>query len=212
MIATLVAALVASTLPHANIAARPDAVARQVVGGAVVRTNVVDPYAAVLTRGGIVEGDALDNAILVERFSFGWQAIAILNDACFLRARGVSDRDARKLLASMPPPSYAFDCRPGQGLLRDAGPRVAVEAVRRQMTWVFVPAVVVSRTFAFAQWYGGGGGESVFRKEAGRWKRILGGGGAQSLDDLDQQHVPRSASCAFQIPGACKEERPRLRR
>jgi hypothetical protein len=44
--------------------------------------------------------------------------------------------------------------------------------VRRLMRGPLVPAVVVSGSWAIGEWYGAGGGETLFRRRDGRWTRI----------------------------------------
>jgi hypothetical protein len=96
----------------------------------IVRTNLVGRYATVLTRGGEMESSAVEAPILVERFSFGWQRIALLNDDCFLAAQALS-RDVRAaLMQGMSKPGSGATCL---GVTKDFGPASEVEAVRRQM-------------------------------------------------------------------------------
>lgn len=52
----------------------------------VLRINRVGQYAAVLTRGGIVEDSPVTSPIIVERFAFGWQPVEILYNDCRVKA------------------------------------------------------------------------------------------------------------------------------
>lgn len=122
---------------------------------AVKRLNLVGPYAAVLISGGIMEGSPVTTPILVKHFSFGWQALALLNSRCGLDAQALGAHVEAALMAGMPAPT---DDRPCQGARKDAGPPEQVEAVRRLMRGPLIPSVVVSGDWAVVEWYGAGGG------------------------------------------------------
>jgi hypothetical protein len=162
----------------------------------VERMNLVGRYAAVLTRGGQMEGSTVTWPILVEHFSFGWQALDALNFRCRLDEHGISSGDKTQLMRGMPQPQDDWPCI---GVGKDAGPVPDVEAIRRTMRFPLIPYVVVVGTYAIGQWYGGGGGETLFRKGCGTWRRIAGGGGAMGISEMRQYGVPRSAWCAFGI-------------
>lgn len=163
----------------------------------VARVNVVGPYAAVLVKGGIMEGDPVTFAILVERFSFGWQALDALNFQCNLDAHLFGQSTETSLMQGMPQPKDDRPCK--VELLRDAGPRDDVEAVRRMMRGPLIPYVVVSGDWAKGEWYGGGGGESLFQKRDGRWHLVESGGGAMGVDYMIKYGVPQSDWCKFGI-------------
>jgi hypothetical protein len=165
----------------------------------VTRTDVVGRYATVLTRGGLMEGSAVTEPILVERFSFGWQALDILYFRCRLDAHSISGGDNARLMLGMPKP---YDDRPCRGGWNDAGSIADVEAVRRQMGGRLTPYVVISGIYAVGGWYGSGGGETLFRKDGAIWRRIAGGGGEMGVDEMREYGVPQSAWCAFGIYGA----------
>jgi hypothetical protein len=183
----------ASTPAQAAIHVLYPAKGRSVV---VQRMNIVGRYATVVSRGGLMEGELITEPILVEHFSFGWQALEILNFRCRLDGHAISEHDKALLMRGMPKPE---DDRPCKGVTKDAGPTVDVEAVRRQMRGPLVPHVVVSGNFALGEWYGGGGGESLFKKLGAAWHRIAGGGGAMGTADIKKYGVPSSAWCAFGI-------------
>lgn len=161
---------------------------------AVERTNVVGRYAAVLVRGGLMESSPVTSPILVERFSFGWQALDVLNFQCRLDAHVTGAKDAANLMRGFP---KLRDDRPCRGVQRDVGPQADVDAVRKQMGGPLTPWVVVSGAFALGQWYGGGGGETLFKRTSGNWKRVTSGGGAMGVIELKKYGVPPSAWCPF---------------
>jgi hypothetical protein len=163
---------------------------------AVKRVNSVGAYATVLTSGGRIEGSPVTFAILVERFSFGWQALDILNSTCRLDAHRLGRSADEALVHGMPKPR---DDRPCGSLLNDAGPHGEVEAIRQMMRGPLVPSVVVSGDWAMAEWYGGGGGESLYRKRGGGWQLVEDGGGAMGVDYMRKFGVPQSDWCAFGI-------------
>lgn len=163
----------------------------------VKRVNVVGAYAAVLTKGGRMEGDPVTFAILAERFSFGWQAVDALNFYCNLQAHRFGQGIDDELMRGMPKPK---DDRPCKGkLLRDAGPRDDVEAVRQMMKGPLIPYVVVSEDWAIGEWYGAGGGQSLYQRRADRWHLVETGGGAMGVDYMRKYGVPRSDWCTFGI-------------
>jgi hypothetical protein len=164
---------------------------------AVVRVNVAGAYASVFATGARMEGDPVTFAILVERFSFGWQAVDALNFYCNLKAHRLNQSTEDALMRGMPKPK---DDRPCTGrLFRDAGPRADVEAVRRMMRGPLVPYVVVSGNWALGEWYGGGGGEALFEKSDGRWRLVENGGGAMGVYYMRKYGVPQADWCKFGI-------------
>ncbi len=162
----------------------------------VERINIVGRFAAVLPHGGLMEGSAVTDAILVERFSFGWQALDVLYFWYRLDSHGISSRDKAKLLLGMPKPENSL---PPRGVWSDSGPTPDVEAIRRKMRGPLVPYVVVSGAYALGEWYGGGGGQTLFKKGNGDWRRVAGGGGAMGTSEMREHGVPQSAWCAFGI-------------
>lgn len=162
----------------------------------VTRINLVGAYAMVLTRGAAVEGHSVTSPILVERFSFGWQALEIVNFRCSLDVHALGAHVDARLMQSMPTPQ---DDRPCRGLYKDAGPRTDVLAVRKKMRGPLIPSVVVSGDWALGEWYGGGGGQSLYRKRNEAWALVTSVGGAMGIAEMLHYGVPRSAWCAFGI-------------
>lgn len=164
----------------------------------VKRINIAGPYAAVLTGGGIMEGDAVRVPILVKRFAFGWQPLEYLNTRCRLATQVPSAAMRRTLMAGMPALQNDAPCR---GEPHDSGPAADVTALRRLMDGPLVPSVVVSGNWALGSWYGAGGGEQLYHRLNGRWRFIAGGGGAMNVEDLLAHGVLRSTACA--LVGTC---------
>ena len=164
----------------------------------VRRVNVVGRYAAVLASGGRIEGELNANAILVERFSFGWQPLEILDSRCRLDSYGLDVAVKRRLLNGMP---ELKDDRPCRTEPRDSGSPTAVEAVRRVMRGPFVPYVIVSGDWALGEWYVAGGGESLYQKRSATWRLVESGGGAIGVENVRRNGVPQSAWCVFGILG-----------
>lgn len=162
----------------------------------VKRVNIAGPYAAVLTSGGVMEGAPVNDPILVKRFSNGWQPLAVLNFRCRLDTQVASVAIRRKLMAAMPKMGNDDACR---GESRDAGPAADIAAVRGLMGGPLVPSVVISGNWALGDWYGAGGGETLFHRVGRDWRLVAGGGGAMGVDVMKEHGVPRSAWCAFGI-------------
>jgi hypothetical protein len=162
----------------------------------IERINVVGPYATVLTRGGRIEGALVTDPILVQRFSFGWQALDILNFQCSLDAHRLGQRADDALMLGMPKPQNDRPCR---GQLRDAGPGEEIEAIRQMMRGPLVPYVIVAGDWALGSWYGAGGGESLYQKRAGRWHLVESGGGAMGVNYMRRYGVPQSEWCTLGI-------------
>lgn len=162
----------------------------------VKRLNLIGPWAAVLTSGGVMESNPVTSPILVRHFSFGWQALALLNFRCNLDAQALGARVDAALMAGMPVP---HDDRPCKGALRDAGPSEQIEAVRRLMLGPLIPSVVVSGEWAIGEWYGAGGGRDLFRLRGGTWVLTADGGGAMGVAEMRTHGVPESDWCKFGI-------------
>jgi hypothetical protein len=165
----------------------------------VRRTNLAGRYATVLISGGKMEGANVTAPILVEHFSFGWQPIDLLNFRCRLDSHDFTPAVKALLMRGMPKPQ---DDRPCRGMLADSGPRPDVEAVRRLMRGPLVPSVVVSGNWAIGQWYGAGGGETLYRRRDGRWTHVAGGGGAMGVEEMREYRVPLEDWCKFGIYNA----------
>ena len=167
---------------------------------AIRRVNVVGSYATVLTSGGMMESSPVSEAILVQHFSFGWQALDALNVRCRLHDHALGARIERALMIGMPKPG-ADSIGMCEGL-RDAGPASDVEQVRALVDGPLVPYVIVSNGWAMAQWYGAGGGMSLWQKHAGHWRLVQGGGGALGTSEMREHGVPKSDWCKFGIVDA----------
>jgi hypothetical protein len=100
------------------------------------------------------------------------------------------------------------DDRPCVGYSKDFGPQAEVEAVRRLMRGPLVPYVAVSDGWAMGDWYGAGGGETLYQLRNGVWVIVAGGGGAMGISEMRQYHVPEAAWCAFGIYGATCPKHP----
>lgn len=167
----------------------------------VKRINTAGAYATVLTSGGRIEGELVTEAILVERFSFGWQALAVLGSKCDLEQFHLGRHTEDELMYGMPNLKDDRPCR-GSGFLTDAGASDDVEAVRRIMRGPLIPYVVVSGDWAMGEWYGAGGGESLYHKRDGQWHLVESGGGAMGVDYMRKYGVPQSDWCKFRIVDA----------
>ena len=196
-------------LPHPSYAVTPQQAALGAVHSvgptAVVRTNVAGRYATVLIRGARLENALINAPILVERFSFGWQPLEVVNFRCRLQTHAISPRDQQRLMLGMPsplPPTHDRVCNEDD---TDVGPVSQVEAVRRLMQGPMTPTVTVAGDYALGHWYGNGGGMTLFARRAGSWHRLTGGGGALGVSDMRRYHVPQSVWCALRIYDApCK--------
>jgi hypothetical protein len=182
-----------------NHAATPQAAALQAVSfgvkrpPTVVRTNVVGRYATILLSGGVMEGGAVTAPILLERFSFGWQPLDLLNFRCSLESHRLGKHVEVSLMRGMPKPEDGTPCTER----RDAGSTTEVEAVRRLMTGPLVPFVAVSKGWALGEWYGAGGGESLYRLRGGQWNVVSSVGGAMGILEMRRYGVPQSDWCIF---------------
>ena len=196
ILATTLSILHYSTPQAAAIGAFGAAAARPAV---VERVNVVGRYAVVLTKGEIVEGEQLTDPILLERFSFGWQPLEILNVYCALYRHRLGTALNASLLRGMPVPK--LERRPCYQT-QDTGPTADVASVRGMMRGPLVPHVGVSGDWAMGDWYGAGGGEKLFKRRSKTWTLIAGGGGAMGTDEMIQYGVPRSAWCSLGVYNA----------
>lgn len=174
----------------------------------VTRVNIVGPYAMVLTRGGVMEDSPVTAPILVEHFSFGWQSLEIIDFRCRLDVHALGSRIDARLMQGMPMPK---DDRPCTGVGRDAGPSADVVAIRKMRRGTGLnPYVAVSGNWALADWYGGGGGQDLYRKRNGIWSRFSHSGGALGVAEMRSYGVPQSAWCVFGIYNAkCPVSRSR---
>jgi hypothetical protein len=82
---------------------------------------------------------------------------------------------------------------------KDSGPSSEVMAFRQRATERLVPSVHVAGNYAVVNWYGMGGGQTLFHRANGKWTLLQGGGGAVGKEDMQRLHVPASAWCALAI-------------
>jgi hypothetical protein len=160
----------------------------------VTKANVARDYAVVLTHGGTIEGQRDNTPVLVQRFRFGWQAVALIDAPCQIRARGVPPAVAEKLAVGVRTASHDTECT---SLTTDRGPQADIVAIRALARGPLVPFVAVSGRYGYAQWYGGGGGAWFFVKRGATWKYLTGGGGAMNADEVARYGVPKSAARVF---------------
>lgn len=186
-----------------NYAATPPAAALQAVrdpghaAASVARVNTVGSHATVLLHGAVVGGAPLSDAILLHRFSFGWQPLDVVHSRCAFTMRRIDQKSAELLMRGMPGLSDQTSCKGDYG--SDYGPLREIEAVRKIARGPFIPFVAVYRDWAKSEWYGAAGGEHYYRLRHGTWRLVFGGGGAYSTEELGRRGVPRAAWCSFEV-------------
>jgi len=186
-----------------NYAATPQAAALRAVNypghpaARVARVNVVGRYATVQLHGAVVEGAPFTSALLLRRFSFGWQPLDAAGSACAFTMRRIDRKSAELLMRGMPGRFAKSSCKGDYG--PDYGPLREVEAVRKIARGPFIPFVAVYRDWAKSEWYGAGGGESYYRLRHGTWRPAFGGGGAYGTAELSRRGVPSAAWCPFEV-------------
>ena len=196
-------ALVLAATAALNYAATPSAAALQAVGYSgqvaanVARVNIGGNYATVLLRRAVVGGAPLTDAILLRKFSFGWQPLDVVASKCAFTMRRVDRKTTELLMRGMPKRNGQTSCKGDYGI--DYGPLREVEAVRKIARGPFVPFVAVYRDWAKSEWYGAGGGEHYYRLRHGTWRLAFGGGGAYSAPELRRHGVPEAAWCPFEV-------------
>ena len=163
----------------------------------VERTNVAGHYSTVLMRNALIEGTPERVPILLEHFSFGWQALESLDFRCRLDAHDISPHEKFVLMRGMPKPQYERACEVNGS--RDSGPLGQVEALRKRSPGPLLPSVIVIGDYAIVQWYGAGGGQRLYRRKADRWHFLLGGGGARASSEMAKFGVPKADWCRFGI-------------
>jgi hypothetical protein len=204
MTALIAAIALAFIAGRPNFSPTPQAAAIAAVypaksGVRIERMNVVGRYATVLMQGAMVESQPERVPILVERFSFGWQALESLDFMCRLTAHDLGPRTEELLMRGMPAPQ---DDRPCGFVGKDTGPELQVEALRRSSTGPLTPDIVVAGNYAIRDWYGAGGGQTLFQLIRGQWKVLSGGGGALGVEQLREHGVPQGDWCALHVVGA----------
>jgi len=151
----------------------------------IARVNAAGEYATVLLRGGIMEASELRVPILLKHFSFGWQALELVDSSCTLEHLAIGTRAKRALMHGMPKPARDRTCDD----LRDSGDPLAIETIRKKMLGALIPYVVVRTGFAVAGWYGGGGGDVLFKRSGSHWQWAAGGGGSMGTQEMQANGV-----------------------
>jgi len=151
----------------------------------------------------VTDGGRMKRDLLLQRFPFGWQMIKFGSPKllpCELKARGAGDSAVAFFSNSigLGNDTSEYCSAPPQ----DEGPESDVIAVRSLMERKeMTPAVRVVGNYAVGSWYGWGGGETVFAKKQGEWKRAGGGGGAFSAQDLTSLYgVPPAIAAKLASP------------
>jgi hypothetical protein len=132
----------------------------------VERINSAGRFATVMLGNALMEGTPVTEPILVEHFSFGWQALEVLNFRCRLSRHPITSRAAVVLLEGVPAPPAAGRC---DGPGSDVGPQALVEALRRLSPGPLTPYALVRGSLGVIGWYGAGGGQDVFLLHDRAW-------------------------------------------
>lgn len=172
----------------------------------VVRTNVAGKYAVVQFSGtSHWSPPPAGNPrlrILLQRFSFGWQAIDEIprpgypdqvNDLCGFRARAIPPAVIDQLLKGMPRGDTTTPCP--KDISGDAGPPDEVDAVRKKMAGTgFIPWVIVDGNYASVEQFAANG--VSMGKLDGNWAELsfatIGRNGMQ------RGGVPAAVACRLQ--------------
>ena len=156
---------------------------------------VRDSY-AVLRFFGPVEDSRVQGALVLQHYAFGWQIV----DLTFNRLRTCDVRFA------VPTGELRALLRPTNELQPSKEPCATASAVRRvpagedetairrsmlSVSNEAINSVAIADGYALVGFYGNGGGQAVFAKRAGTWRRIGMGGGAIDAAGLVGDGVPR---------------------
>jgi hypothetical protein len=162
-------------------------------------------YAVLQFNHAEIEGQLAAGQILVKRFPFGWQAIDLSSGPpltmCSVRAHGLPAVDFARLRSALS--ASTANCPKGVDAdQHDVGSAADVSAVRALMVSggrsEIVPFVRVIQNYAYAPWFGNGGGENFYKKTTVGWKKLVGGGGAYQSYELHKQYgVPLSIAKAL---------------
>ena len=199
----LIAAAIAGG-PLTNYAATPQLAAQQVVGAPnmrAIRTNIVGRYAVVETRGGSIEDGPPPKLTLLEHFAFGWQAVDFVQDQCAIAPRGIGARTRAALLNGMPALATNDRGCASSSYPADRGGVADIAAIRHSEDRLLIPNVTVAGSFAISEWFGGGGGQHLYRKSAQGWRIVsgIGGGGELDASQLIGKGVPLRDACALPV-------------
>lgn len=169
-----------------------------------VRTNIVGNYALVRVEGGADRGVPIGGSILLERFSFGWQALVYTGDTCYFSVHGISMKIEEVLTIGQPMLTYQSRCSTRDRV--DRGSPADVDAVRRLVRGPFVPAVVVSGRYAIGsstdlvsamRWVPVN--QSLFERAGSSWHRIAERRGHLGMSELQAIGVPASSMCPLRV-------------
>lgn len=152
-------------------------------------------FAVVTFQSGHIEGGLYNGQLLEEKFPFGWQVVDLATTGFAtgqLLNHGISAASATYLhegstggdsRASVCPDN----CKSDSGRFSDI---VAIRSLMLLTPNEAIGPVVVSSTYAMAEWWGNGGGEMLFTSTHWRWKILSGGGGCWNIAELVEHRVP----------------------
>jgi hypothetical protein len=174
----------------ATFASTPEQAALDVFGShresvRITHVNRAGDFAAIQTAGGVLDGKRASRPVLLQHFPFGWQAITFVSDECTI-LRVPEQQRAPLTQTYQLLPMRAGGCRDSF----DRGPASDIIAVRGITRGPLVPCIRVSESYALAEWYGAGAGQSFYRKQAGAWKLVTSNEGAMSPEQLENYGVP----------------------
>lgn len=163
----------------------------------ITRMTKAGDYAVASFEHGRIEGSHYSGQLLLQRFDFGWQVVDLSASRRFttadLTAHGITAGTAAALLQGFVPSKFPWGTYHGALCAEDSGDTRDVTAIRKLLLMSVgeaISPVVVDSGYAFARWFGNGGGEDIFLERNGAWTRIAGGGGAFNTKDLVTYHVP----------------------
>jgi len=162
----------------------------------VLSSTVLANVAVVVIRGTPMDDADRGTPLLLQRFSFGWQPVSVVDAPCDLDRRGITASDEAKLAAGIHLASNSAERCASE---RDRGSAEDVAAIRRQMFGPVVPFVIVDDGYAFAPEYGDGGGCGLFRKTSDGWEQIGGCKGALTPGVVEQYRIPLNTQCTLGI-------------
>ncbi len=161
----------------------------------VHRSIATERFAIVVVSSTPMDDRHGETALLLQRFSFGWQPVGVVQHTCDIEHRGISARDRATLLRIVNlEPDDPHECALDE---RDRGPATDVSAIRRQMYGPVVPFVTIADGYAYALEYGDGGGCGLFRRSHGAWENIATCKGALDPTVIGRYHIPTSTVCAL---------------
>lgn len=162
-------------------------------------STVLERFAVVIVRGTPMDEPGRGTPLLLQRFSFGWQPVALARFTCDLDGRGITAQDKAKLAAGLNLANAADQSCEKE---RDRGSAADIAAIRRQMNGPVVPYVLVADGYAFAPEYGDSGGCGLFRKAGDRWEIIGACKGALTPGVVARYHIPLRTQCSLGLAQA----------